>query len=144
MDKKYPLSYVLVDDDEDDRLLIKLALQKAERPLPIYEFTNGQELIDYLDHNSSIREDNDYHWLIVMDINMPILDGISTLKYIRQHSHWQKIPILMLSTSSSDSMVNNALRSGANGYIVKPTSIERYKNIFDEFFVPWLHPQADN
>jgi len=136
MDEKYPLSYVLVDDDEDDRWLLRLALEKAKRPLPVFEFSSGQELIDYLDHNSSIRGDGDIHWLVVMDMNMPVLNGIETVKRIRKVERWRKLPILMLSTSNSPDAVEEAMNSGANGYIVKPASIEKYSSIFDQFFAP--------
>lgn len=143
MDKKYPLSYVLVDDDEEDRWLIRLALERANKPLPIYEFSNGQELLDYLDYNSSIRDDEEIHWLIVMDINMPILDGIETIKHIRRVEQWQDIPVLMLSTSSNPATIEEAMNSGANGYIVKPVSLDKYSDIFDQFFAPWLQKRID-
>jgi CheY-like chemotaxis protein len=138
MDKKHPLSYVLVDDDEEDRFLIKFALKKANKQLPIYEFSNGQELLDYLNYNSSIRNDSDIHWLVVMDVNMPILNGIETVRHIRKVERLRDIPVLMLSTSSNPATIEEAISSGANGYIVKPTSLDKYSDIFDKFFAPWL------
>ncbi|GAB4032846.1 response regulator [Spirosoma gilvum] len=141
MNNKYPLSYILVDDDEDDRLLIKLAFQNAQKQLPIYEFTNGQQLLDFLTYNSAIREDDDVHWLVVMDINMPILDGLSAVQQIRQRPNWQNIPVLIMSTADDPQTIERAKASGATDYIVKPTSINQYTAIFDQFFVPWLTDQ---
>lgn len=137
MDRKYEMSYILVDDDEDDRHFLRMALQEALRPLPIYEFSNGQELLDYLTY-AGIREDRDNHWLLVIDINMPIMDGLTTVTHIRAREDWQHIPILMLSTSDSDSIIDEALAAGANGYLVKPTSLKEYIRLFDKFFAPWL------
>ncbi|AUD06315.1 response regulator [Spirosoma pollinicola] len=137
MDRKYDLSYIVVDD-EDDRYFLRLALEQAHRPLPVYEFTNGQELLDYLTYNASIRQDLDNHWLVVLDVNMPILNGLETLKCIRQNPAWQMLPVLILSTSDNPSMRQQALEEGANGYLVKPTSLTSYASLFDDFFAPWL------
>lgn len=144
MNNKYPLSYILVDDDEDDRFLIKLALDMAQKPLPIYEFTNGQELLDFLVYNSGIRDDDDVHWLVVMDINMPILDGLSALRRIRQRPAWQQIPILILSSADDKRTRDQAMASGANGYIVKPNNVHEYTDIFDEYFLHWITHRPDN
>lgn len=138
MDKKHVLSYIVVDDDEDDRYFLRLALEQACRPLPVYEFSSGQELLDYLTYNASIRDDTDNHWLLVLDINMPIMNGIETLKCIRQNPAWQNLPILILSTADNPLMKRQALQEGANGYLVKPTSLPSYVRLFDDFFAPWL------
>ena len=138
MNDYYELSYIVVDDDEDDRFLMKSALEKANRPLPVFEFADGQELIDYLNENTSIRSDQDMHWLIIMDINMPRLNGLDALKIIRQDSYWAKLPILILSTSDDPALVEKALANGANGYITKPTLPDKFVDIFDKFFSPWL------
>lgn len=138
MDRKYALSYILVDDDEDDRFFLREALSQASRPLPIYEFCNGQELLDYLTYNSSIRDDKDVHWLLIIDINMPIMDGLETIGHIRSNPVWQDLPILVLSTSAQPETVDAALRAGAIDYRVKPNTFREYVELLDEFFSPWL------
>ena len=138
MNDHYELSYVVVDDDEDDRLLMRLALEKANRPLPVHEFSDGQEIIDYLTKDADRREDQDMHWLVVMDINMPRLNGLDAVRQLRQNPYWQKLPILMLSTSDDPVMIQESLKSGANGYITKPHSPDQFVEIFDTFFAPWL------
>lgn len=83
MNEHCALSYVVVDDDEDDRLLMRLALEQANRMLPVFEFSDGQELIDYLTENAASQADTYVHWLVVMDINMPRLNGLDTVEKIR-------------------------------------------------------------
>ena len=138
MDRKYDLSYIVVDDDEDDRYFLRLALKQAQRLLPVYKFSNGQELLDYLTYNTKIRQDIGNHGLVVLDVNMPVLNGLETLKCIRQNPAWQTLPVLMLSTSDNPSMRQQALDEGANGYLVKPTSLTGYASLFDDSFAPWL------
>ncbi len=138
MNNQYELSYIIVDDDEDDRLLMRLALEKANRPLPVLEFTDGQEVIDYLNSNANARPDEDMHWLVVLDVNMPRLNGLSTVKQLRQNPYWAKLPVLMLSTSDDPAVINESIANGANGYITKPRQMEGYVAIFDQFFAPWL------
>ena len=134
----YKLSYVIVDDDEDDRMLMRMALEKSNRLLPVLEFSDGQELIDYLTDNAELRDDDSMHWLVVMDVNMPRLNGLDTMEQLRMNPYWSKLPVLMLSTSDDPAMIRESLNRGANGYIVKPRSINEFTEIFDEQFAPWL------
>lgn len=132
------LSYVVVDDDEDDRMLMRLALEKSNRMLPILEFSDGQELIHYLTQNAGSRVDKDMHWLVVMDVNMPRLNGLDAIKQLKQNPDWAKLPVLMLSTSDNPAMIQESLNRGANGYITKPGSVDKFAEIFDKHFAPWL------
>lgn len=132
--ENYQLAYVVVDDDEDDRFILRMALKEANRPLPIHEFPDGQDFIDYLTQHG----DDSLSWLVVLDVNMPRLNGLDTLKLLRQNSHWSKFPVLMLSTSDDPSLIEQSYRYGANGYVVKPSSSAEFVNIFDQFFAPLL------
>lgn len=138
MNDHHELSYVVVDDDEDDRMLMRIALEKADRMLPVFEFSDGQELIDYLTENAASRDDANMHWLVVMDINMPRLNGLDTLKQIRKNPYWAKLPILMLSTSDNPLTIKESLDRGANDFVTKPNSLDGYIEIFDKHFAPWL------
>lgn len=53
----YELSYVVVDDDDDDRMLMRMALERANRLLPVVEFSDGRELIDYLSQDAATHDD---------------------------------------------------------------------------------------
>lgn len=138
MNDQYDLSYVLVDDDEEDRYLMRLALEQADRPLPVIEFADGQEMIDYLLGNADLRDDQNMHWLVILDVNMPRLNGSDTVKKLRQNPYWAKLPILMLSTSDDPVKAQALIEEGANGYITKPRDQQGYVDIFDQFFAPWL------
>ena len=138
------VSYVVVDDDDDDRLLMRLALEQGQRTLPVLEFSDGQALIDYLSQDASNQPDEDMHWLVVMDVNMPRLNGLDALVQLRQNPYWAKLPVLMLSTADDPATRQAALDRGANGYLVKPNSVQDYAPLFDQHFAPWLVTSAPN
>jgi CheY-like chemotaxis protein len=136
----YELSYVVVDDDEDDRMLLRLSLDKASRQLPVLEFADGQAMLDHLTENATARPDRDNHWLVVLDLNMPRMNGLETVRQIRQNPDWANLPVLILSTSDDPEKMRELIANGANGYITKPSSTAQYIDIFDRFFAPWLTP----
>lgn len=138
MKDAYKLAYVVVDDDADDRFMLRLALQQANRLLPIFEFEDGQELIDYLTQNANDPASNKLNWLVILDVNMPRLNGLETLKRLRQHPNWSSFPVLILSTSDDPALMYACYMSGANGYITKPNSTADFVDIFDTFFAPLL------
>jgi CheY-like chemotaxis protein len=64
--------------------------------------------------------------LILLDISMPRMDGFDTLKKIREHKQFKDLPVIMFSASSDEADINEAMQLGANGYIVKPFTIESF------------------
>jgi CheY-like chemotaxis protein len=136
--ENYRLAYVVVDDDEDDRFILRLTLKEANRQLPVHEFSNGQEFIDYLTQHAAEYDKDRFNWLVVLDINMPLLNGLETLKQLRQNPRWSNFPVLMLSTSNDPMLIEKAYRLGANGYVTKPKSPAEFVKLFDQFFAPLL------
>lgn len=76
--------------------------------------SNGQEVLELLEKNG--KEIG----LILLDWNMPVLDGFEVLKSMREHSAYGNIPVLMVSTESEDAKAAQALDAGARGYLPKP------------------------
>ena len=87
------------DDDPDDLLLMKEILFKNSKKHQIKEVNNGREALEYLDHAKQIKK---LPCLIILDINMPILDGKETLARIKSNENLSKIPIVVFTTSNSD------------------------------------------
>ena len=117
MNRRKPI--LIADDDPDDRYLITLAFRDLVMPDKLQTVEHGQKLLDYLD---SVPDDVELPGLIVLDINMPVLDGISTLAKIKSIDRYKNIPVVMLSTSDSDEDKAKATGLGAVDYIVKPYS----------------------
>ena len=87
------------DDDVDDLLLRKEILLKNNQDFDITEVRNGKEALDFLETSS---EEGSLPCLIILDINMPILDGKETLSILKKNEHYKDIPVVVFTTSSSE------------------------------------------
>ncbi|MFA5804307.1 MAG: response regulator [Melioribacteraceae bacterium] len=103
---------VIIEDDEGISRLIKFKLVKEG--YDVKSFSNGEKVIEYL-----IRDTPD---LIISDVMMPVIDGLTLLKEIKADSRISDIPVIMLSTHSHESAILECLRAGAADYITKPFS----------------------
>jgi two-component system chemotaxis response regulator CheY len=101
---------LIVDDSTSIRQVVAFTLKQAG--FAVVEGTNGQEGLDQLAHQ---RVD-----LIVTDLNMPVMDGITFIKNLRSRPGMKGIPVLMLTTESQDSKKQEGKAAGATGWIVKP------------------------
>jgi chemotaxis family two-component system response regulator Rcp1 len=116
------LILLLVEDSEQDALLIKEALHDQGFLNKIYHVQNGAKAISFLLKESpyeNVEEPN----LILMDINMPIMDGHEALKKIKALDKFKHIPIIMLTTSSRKEDILKAYKGQSSSYIVKPDDI---------------------
>jgi CheY-like chemotaxis protein len=111
----------LVDDDEDDRMFTRNALENIIEKHEIIELSNGNELLTLL--QKQLPEDP---FLIMMDMNMPRVNGLEALSAIRKNPDFRHIPVVMFSTSASADTVRKAYEAGVNAYIVKPTTLAEY------------------
>jgi two-component system chemotaxis response regulator CheY len=104
----------------DDSLVVRTIIQNVLEPLgyEVLQAGNGEEAMDLLgEHASSVG-------LVLLDWNMPVMDGYETIQSIKADDAYQDICILMISTESEDEKVDQALAAGANGYLAKPFTEE--------------------
>jgi CheY-like chemotaxis protein len=111
---------LLVEDDEDDQEFLKLAFQKTSAKQSLHIANNGQKALDYLYQLS----EKDYPCLIVLDLNMPVLDGIKTLEALKGKPAFNNIPKVVLTTSDSDEDKARCLSNGATDYLIKPHNMK--------------------
>lgn len=105
----------LADDDFDDRSMLSDALTARIPGVKIIEAFDGQDLIDKIkpaDNTSSI--------IILTDLNMPRLNGLEVAKIMKSDPEFKSIPIIMVSTSNEQKMIEQAYATGISKYIVKP------------------------
>jgi len=115
---KHPV-IVLAEDDEDDQLFIELAFKKVNPEQPFYIASNGRDVVNYL---TSLKND-ELPCLIILDLNMPVLDGWETLEEINRHKRFDKIPKVIFTTSDIPEHKEKSLRNGAVDYMVKPSNM---------------------
>lgn len=111
----HTLNIALADDDEDDRLLFKDAIDELKIKTKLSLFINGKELMDYLTLPNVILPE-----IIFLDLNMPVKNGMQCLKEIRENAHLDTISVAIYSTSSSEKDIEETFINGANVYINKP------------------------
>ncbi|MBE7169123.1 MAG: response regulator [Williamsia sp.] len=117
-DTQKPL-VLFVEDDEDDQEFIALAFDRI-KPNPRFHITsNGREALQYL----SGLPANKLPCLIVLDLNMPVLNGVETLEALKSHKQWDHIPRVVLTTSNSPRDKDRCLLNGATDYLVKPNNM---------------------
>ena len=112
--KEHLLHVLLVDDDSTDRELFIDAIGLAGKGYTVSEASHGREAIDHLEASEKLPD------LIILDLNMPVMDGRETLKFIKTHDLYKSIPVCIMSTSSAHFDIVNAYNDGANLFLVKP------------------------
>lgn len=110
---------LIVDDDVDDRYLITRAFKDTLLPDKLQLAGNGVDALKYLD---SIPNDTELPGLIVLDLNMPVLDGLSTLILLKARSRYKYIPVVIFTTSQNPAEKRRCLELGAADYIIKPNT----------------------
>lgn len=112
-------TFFLTDDDADDRLLMIEAIKTIDPSIKIVESENGQELLRILQSQEILDR-----CLIILDMNMPKMNGLETLSNFRNIPRLASLPTIMLSTSGNPDMIDFAKRLGAVDYLIKPSTMD--------------------
>lgn len=133
------LSILLVDDNEDDALMAKHAFAKLAIPHQLQVVTDGRAALDYLNCAGKFAgRKNTLPDLLLLDINMPGMDGFSLLKALKADKTLRKIPVVMLTTSSSHDDVARSYECGAASFLTKPDSFDGYHALMGQFSSYWM------
>ncbi len=127
---------LVAEDDPDDRLLLQEAFEEKGYEVPLHFVNDGVELIDYL---VQVGEGSGpWPSVILLDINMPRMNGLQALERIKSHSRMKTIPCAMLSTSTSPDMVALAYQLGASSYFQKPATFQEMVELAGVIHLSWL------
>lgn len=122
---RIPITILVCDDDEDDRMLTQKAIEGAHISNTLRFVEDGEELLDYLHQRGRYGGETGLAprpGLILLDLNMPRMGGREALKLIKGDSTLSDIPIVVLSTSSNDEDVVRSYQLGVNSFITKPVT----------------------
>ena len=125
--------FLLIEDDQDHAELITDVLMEdnaTDIKTEVILKKDGQEAMDYF-QNGSIDCDGDDAVkseisLVILDLNLPKIDGMDVLKFIKKNSKYSSIPVIILSTSPDQKTIDEAYKNGANGYFVKPSTYDDF------------------
>src|SRR5437899_164540 len=118
---------LLVEDDENDVLIMTMALEKAGLTCPIRVARDGREAKDYLSGSGEFADRHEYPlpYLILLDLKLPRVMGLEVLKWLRERPEFDSTIVLVLSSSPMPEDIQTAYHLGANAYLVKPSGLDK-------------------
>ena len=135
-----PVTILVAEDDADDRLLLKDAFQESSLVNELRFVEDGEQLLAYLRREGEYTEPGDapIAGLILLDLNMPKMDGREALTIIKNDAVLRSIPVVVLTTSAEEDDVFYAYRLGVSSYISKPVTFEGLVNVVKVLNAYWL------
>ncbi|HEY3780074.1 MAG TPA: response regulator [Fimbriimonadaceae bacterium] len=135
-------SILLVEDNPDDEKMTLRALKKCE-PVPIVEVVrDGPAAIEYFFG----EEERPNPGLVLLDLKLPMLNGLEVLEQLRANEKTKKLPVVVLTSSDETPDIQRAYALGANSYICKPVEYEKYIKVVQLLGIYWLennkHPEC--
>lgn len=129
------VNILLVEDNEGDILLTVEALEEGRIANVISVARDGQEAIDKLEESFQNGQLPD---LVLLDINLPKLNGHEVLEQLKQNEHFKHVPVIILSTSSSEMDILKSYKNHANCFITKPVEIDEFVKAIESIEDFWF------
>lgn len=127
-----PFHILVADDDDDDQMLIAEAISVINRDqVKVTRVFNGVELLKYLHENCKTKLHPD---VLLLDINMPMLNGLEALTKIREDRQLKDLPVFMISTLRTPEREEQSIDLGAKHFYTKPNSLNEFTTIMREIF----------
>ncbi len=137
MEPSVPIEVLLVEDDPGDVLMTQEAFGEHKVRNKLSVVSDGEEALAYLrrqgEHAEATRPD-----LILLDLNLPRVDGREVLQVIKEDADLRRIPVVVLTTSQADEDILRSYSLHANAYVTKPVDFDRFIAVvrqIDDFFV---------
>ena len=135
-----PVTILIAEDDADDRMLLKDAFNESSLVNELRFVEDGEQLLAYLRREGEYADPGDapIAGLILLDLNMPKMDGREALTIIKNDAVLRSIPVVVLTTSAEEDDVFYAYRLGVSSYISKPVTFEGLVNVVKVLNAYWL------
>ncbi len=130
---------LIADDDPDDRMFLEQALRENGFRSEIRSVEDGEDLLDYLHQRGNYTPKTaPYPSLLILDLNMPRVNGFQALKVIKESPKLQRLPVVVMSTSTADEDITRSYDLGVNSFIIKPFKYYRLVEIIGALTTYWL------
>jgi CheY-like chemotaxis protein len=135
-----PILILMAEDDADDRLLVKEALEESRVLNELRFVEDGEELLEYLRRQGRYagEEASPRPGLVLLDLNMPRKDGREALREIKADPELRRIPIVVMTTSKAEEDIFRSYDSGASSYITKPVTFDRLVELMKTLGQYWI------
>jgi CheY-like chemotaxis protein len=130
MKSKKPI--LLVEDDKVDAMTVKRALKEIKVTNNVVVASNGEEALEYLTNT-----ENEIPCIILLDLNMPKMNGLEFMKVAKETERLRKIPIVVLTTSSEERDRMNSFNNGVAGYMTKPVDYQQFVDVIKTINIYW-------
>ena len=139
MAERQPIDILLVEDDENDILITKRAFTRHNLFNRLYVVRDGEEALDFIYHRGGYQdpESAPRPGLVLLDINMPKMNGIEVLRKLKSDPGYKVIPIVMLTTSKRDQDKIESYNLGVNSYIIKPVDFTKFVDAIATINLYW-------
>ena len=133
-----PIHILLVEDNEGDIFLVTEALEEGKIVNKISVIKDGKEAIDFLEKTGKY-ESTSMPDLILLDVNLPKKNGHEVLEYIKAKENLKQIPVIMLTTSSSEKDILMSYKNHANCFITKPVDVDNFLKVVYSIENFWIN-----
>jgi len=131
-----PIKILLVEDNEGDILLTSDALEDCRIMNEVIVIRDGESAINFF---KNLKNKEDRPDLVLLDINLPKKTGIEVLIFLKNNESYKQIPVIMLTTSSSEKDITLAYKNYANCYITKPIEVSEFMNAITKIEEFWFN-----
>jgi two-component system, response regulator len=140
MTLKNSVAILMADDDEDDILLTQKALRQGKLLNELFCVRDGEELLDYLFHRGAYTDaaKAPRPGIILLDLNMPRMDGREALKEIKANPDVHDIPVVVFTTSKAEEDIYRSYKLGVNSFITKPVTFDRLIEVMQMIGKYWF------
>jgi two-component system, chemotaxis family, response regulator Rcp1 len=137
INKQRPAQVLLVEDNYGDALLTRRAFKSSKIANQLTVATSGEEALTILlkegEHATALTPD-----LILLDLNLPLMSGQDVLDFIKKNEKFRHIPVVILSSSKAEQDVVKSYNLHANGYVIKPISLEKFTDVVQKMEAFWF------
>jgi CheY-like chemotaxis protein len=123
---------LIIEDDQVDVMTIKRALKEIHVSNPVVHMENGEEALHYLRDSSKDRP-----CIILLDLNMPIMNGTEFLEVIKNDNELRRFPVIVLTTSEEQQDKLNSFNLGVAGYMAKPVDYRQFVEVMRSIDLYW-------
>lgn len=140
VEKTTQLTIVMADDDEDDRMLAQDAFEQSVPAVDLRFVEDGEELLQYLRRDGKFSSASEYPFprLVLLDLNMPKMDGREALAEIKNDPSLRSVPVVILTTSRAEEDIARTYALGVSSFIVKPVSFDALVGVVEMIGKYWL------
>lgn len=135
-----PITILVADDDADDRMLIEDAFSESKLQNPLHFVEDGEQLLAYLKREGKYEdmEGKPYPGVILLDLNMPKMDGRTALAKIKEDEDLCRIPVIVLTTSKAEEDILRTYNLGVNSFITKPVTFDGLVQVVRSIGQYWI------